>query len=69
MAEVFATAPFRKLLKGTGNRVSKEAAEALAEVSEEIGYLVIEEAMKVASERGRKTLRKEDIVEAQRRLW
>ena len=69
MAEIFATAPFRKLLKGTGNRVSKDAAEALAEVTEEVGYLVIEEAANIASEKGRKTIREEDIIEAQRRLW
>ncbi|MBR9681140.1 MAG: histone [Candidatus Altiarchaeota archaeon] len=69
MPEVFATAPFKKLLKGTGNRVGNDAADALAEVTEEIGYLVIEEALVVASEKKRKTIRKDDIVEAKRRLW
>ncbi|MBR9689964.1 MAG: histone [Candidatus Altiarchaeota archaeon] len=69
MAEVFAIAPFKKLLRGTGNRVGNDAAEALGEVTEEIGYLIIEEALVVASENKRKTVRKEDIIEAKRRLW
>jgi histone H3/H4 len=69
MAEIFATAPFKRLLKGTGNRVGTDAAEALAEITEEVGYLVIEEALAVAAENDRKTVRKEDVVEAKRRLW
>jgi|GEM_PF-2236576 len=69
MPEVFATAPFRKLLKRTGNRVGNDAADALAEVTEEIGYLLIEEALVAANENKRKTIRREDITEAKRRLW
>lgn len=69
MAEVFATAPFKRLLKATGNRVGDDAAEALAEVTEEIGFLLIEEALTVAAESKRKTVRREDIAEAKRRLW
>ncbi len=69
MAEVFATAPFKRLLKSAGSRVGDDAAEALAEVTEEIGFLLIEEALTVAAEKKRKTIRKEDIIEAKRRLW
>ena len=69
MAEVFATAPFKRLLKATGNRVGDDAAEALAEVTEEVGFLLIEEALGVAEANKRKTVRKEDILEAKRRLW
>jgi histone H3/H4 len=69
MAEVFATAPFKRLLKRTGNRVGNDAAEALAEVTEEIGFLLIEEALTIAAENKRKTVRREDITEAKRRLW
>jgi histone H3/H4 len=69
MAEVFATAPFKRLLKATGNRVGDDAAEALAEVTEEIGFLLIEEALGVAAKNKRKTVRREDVLEAKRRLW
>ena len=69
MAEVFPVAPFKRLLKESGKRVSEDAAEALAEVVEELGFIIVEEAMQVAAERKRKTIRKEDIEEAKRRLW
>lgn len=69
MAEVFAIAPFKRLLKGTGNRVGSDAAVALAEITEEVGFIVVEEAMAVAAEDDRKTVRKEDVMEAKRRLW
>ena len=69
MAEIFANAPFKRLLKGTGRRVGNDAAEGLAEVTEEIGFILIEEATKIAAEHKRKTVRKEDIIEAKRKLW
>ena len=69
MVEVFPVAPFKRLLKKTGRRVSEDAAEALAEVTEELGFLVVEEAIQVAAENKRKTVRAEDIKEAMRRLW
>ena len=69
MAEIFANAPFKRLLKETGKRVGDDAAEGLAEVTEELGYVIIEEAIGIATEHKRKTIRKEDIVEAKRKLW
>ncbi len=69
MAEVFSTAPFKKLLKENGLRVSDDAAEALAELTEGVGFVVLEEAMAAAAENKRKTVRKEDIEEAERKLW
>ena len=69
MAEIFPVSPFRKLLKKYGERVSEDAAEALAEIVEEVGFVVVEEALQVAAEKKRKTIRKEDIEEAKKRLW
>jgi len=69
MAEVLPVAPFKKMLKKTNHRVSEEAAEALAEVVEELGFLVVEEALSIAEGKKRKTVRKEDIEDARRALW
>ncbi len=69
MPEHLPVAPFKKLLKETGLRVSNEAAEALAEIIEELGYIITEEAIEIAREKGRKTVTVDDIVEARRRLW
>ncbi len=69
MADNLPVAPFKKLLKETGFRVSDEAAEALAELVEDIGFIVAEEAINVARENKRKTVTKEDIEEAKKRIW
>ena len=69
MAEFFSTAPFRRLLKEQGLRVSEDAAEALAELVEEVGFVVVEEALAVAGEKKRKTVRAEDVAEAKKRIW
>ncbi|MBR9681177.1 MAG: histone [Candidatus Altiarchaeota archaeon] len=69
MAEVLPVAPFKKMLKKTNHRVSEDAAGALAEVIEELGFLVVEEALSIAESKKRKTIRKEDIDNARRALW
>ncbi len=69
MPEVMPSSPFKRILKETGMRVSEDAADALAEIIEELGFLIIEEAQNAAAQKKRKTLRPEDIKEAQRRLW
>jgi len=69
MVEVLPVAPFKKLLKRTGKRVSEDAAEALAEVIEELGFLIVEEALEIADKKKRVTVRGEDIREALRNLW
>ncbi|HDR53362.1 MAG TPA: histone [archaeon] len=69
MTEVLPVAPFRNMLKRTGVRVSGDASEALAEIIEELGFLVIEEAREAAIKAKRKTIRKVDIETARRNLW
>ena len=69
MTEVLPVAPFKKMLKKTNHRVSEDAAAALAEVIEELGFLVVEEARSIAEGNKRKTIRKDDIENARRALW
>ncbi|MBR9680041.1 MAG: histone [Candidatus Altiarchaeota archaeon] len=69
MPETLPTSPFKRILKETGMRVSEDAADALAEMIEELGLLMIEEAQNSAGQQKRKTIRPADIKEAQRRLW
>ena len=69
MTEVLPVAPFKKMLKKTNHRVSEDAADALAEVIEELGFLVVEEALSIAESNKRKTIRKDDIENARRALW
>ena len=69
MTEVLPLSPFKKILKSAGVRVSQEAVEGLAEITEELGFLLVEEALAAADKDQRKTLRKADIEAARRALW
>jgi histone H3/H4 len=69
MAEIFSNAPFKRLLQTHGARVGDDAAVSLAELTEEIGFVLIEEAQKAAEAKKRKTIRKEDVREAKKKLW
>lgn len=55
-------APLDRLLRKAGApRVSESAAEALAEIFEQLGLKIGSQAMKLAKHAGRKTLTAEDI--------
>ncbi len=55
-------APIDRIIRNGGaERVSEEAREALAEVLEEYGVKVSEEAVKFAEHADRKTVKAEDI--------
>jgi len=58
-------APVTRLMRSAGaDRVSEEASLALAEVLEEYGEKVARKAVSLAKHAGRKTVKKEDVVEA-----
>lgn len=51
-----------KLLKAGGaERVSDDAAKAFAEVLEEVGKTIAEQAVKISSHSGRKTISGDDV--------
>lgn len=55
-------APAARMLVNAGaERVSDSAADAFAEVLEEIGVKISERAVRIAKHSGRKTVKKEDI--------
>ncbi|MFB6193208.1 MAG: histone [Candidatus Nanohaloarchaea archaeon] len=63
----FSTAKMKEMIKGEGNkRVSEESAERLGEILETFAGDVAEEAIAIAKEDGRKTVRAEDIKKALR---
>ncbi len=63
----FSTAKMKEIFKNEGSkRVSEESAEELAEILETFAGDVAEEAIAVAEEDDRKTIREGDIREALR---
>lgn len=63
----FSKAKMKELLKSTTDkRVSEDASQELGDVLEMFAGDVAEEAIAVAKEDGRKTLRKEDVRKALR---
>lgn len=61
----FSKAKMKELLKSTSDkRASEEASQELGDVLEMFAGDVAEEAIAIAKEDGRKTLRKEDIRKA-----
>jgi len=58
-------APVTRLMRNAGaDRVSEDASEALAGVIEEYGETVARKVVSLAKHAGRKTVKKEDIIEA-----
>jgi len=56
-------APAARMLVNAGaERVSEEAADAFAEVLEEIGLKISERAVRIAKHSGRKTVKKDDVL-------
>ncbi len=61
----FSNTKMKDMIKDEGNkRVAEDAADLLGEVLETFAGDVAEEAIAVAQEDGRKTVRKEDVREA-----
>ena len=61
----FSTAKMKEMIKSQGNkRVSEESAERLGDILETFAGDVAEEAIAIAKEDGRKTIRKDDIKKA-----
>ncbi|KXB01188.1 histone [candidate division MSBL1 archaeon SCGC-AAA259O05] len=67
MAELPIAAVDRIIRKAGGQRVSKSAAEELAEILEDKGAKIAGEAAELSEHAGRKTVRDEDIRLAVRR--
>ena len=64
MAEI-PTAPVTRLMRNAGaERVSEDASQALVEVLEEYGEQVAAKSVSLAKHAGRKTVKKEDVLEA-----
>tara|TARA_Y100000294_G_scaffold62789_1_gene59446 strand:+ start:280 stop:483 length:204 start_codon:yes stop_codon:yes gene_type:complete len=62
MAKAIPAAPAERILKSAGaKRVSDPAKKALADVLEDIGLQIAEQAVKIAKNCGRKTITDEDI--------
>jgi histone H3/H4 len=58
-------APVNRLMRNAGaERVSGDASQALVEVLEEYGETVARKAVSLAKHAGRKTVKKEDILES-----
>jgi len=61
----FSTAKMKEMIKSQGDkRVSEESAERLGDILETFAGDVAEEAIAVAKEKDRKTIRAEDIKQA-----
>ncbi|MFQ6020407.1 MAG: histone [Candidatus Aenigmatarchaeota archaeon] len=61
-------APVERILKKTRMRVSKDAVEEFAILLEEITADIAAEACAIAKRNNRKTVLKEDILEAKKKL-
>jgi len=58
-------APITRLVRNAGaERVSEEASKALVEILEEKAEEIARKAVNLAKHAGRKTVKKEDIIEA-----
>lgn len=68
MVELPIAAVDRIIRKATGKRVSEKAAEALAEILEDLGSQIAREAATLAEHAGRRTVRDVDIRLAAKRL-
>lgn len=61
----FSVSKMKEMIKSQGDkRVSEDSAEALADVIERFAGDVSEEAIAIAQDKGRKTVRAEDIRDA-----
>jgi len=59
---IIAAAPMAEILKHAGaERVSEEAAKALANVMRDVAFDIAKDAVKFAKHAGRKTVKREDI--------
>ena len=66
---IIAAAPMADILKHAGaERVSEPAARALAEVVKDFTFEVAKDAVKFAKHAGRKTVKREDIELARKRI-
>ncbi len=62
MAKAIPAAPAERILKSAGaKRVSDPAKKALADILEEVGIQIAEQAVGIAKNCGRKTVTDEDI--------
>ena len=66
---VIAAAPMADILRHAGaERVSAPAAKALAEVVKDLTFEIAKDAVKFAKHAGRKTVKREDIELARKRI-
>jgi len=68
MAEISLASVGRIMRRAGAERISKEAIVALAEALEEIGTRISKEAIELAKHAKRKTIKKEDIKLAVKRI-
>jgi histone H3/H4 len=62
-SRIIPKAPAARILnEAGGERISDDAADAFADVLEEIGLKIAEKAVKIAKHSGRKTVKKSDVV-------
>ena len=62
-------APCERILKKTRMRVSDESVAEFSQLLEEIGIDIISEAATTAKAAGRKTVKREDVVAARKKIF